>query len=123
MGTMRIQDMFQKDIDRLINGVIKVAEKSDETVEQELSEYVVTHELAGHFDAFYRVYERALEAPTDEMGVWISGFFGSVSQTEPIQMAVSSGRRDVGVQLYGLLDELHPDLLDKLLKERRDDAR
>ena len=53
----------------------------------------------------------------------ISGFFGSVSQTEPIQMAVSSGRRDVGVQLYGLLDELHPDLLDKLLKERRDDAR
>lgn len=77
MGTMRIQDMFQKDIDRPINGVIKVAEKSDETVEQELSEYVVTHELAGHFDAFYRVYERALEAPTDEMGVWISGFFGS----------------------------------------------
>ena len=45
MGTMRIQDMFQKDIDRPINGVIKVAEKSDETVEQELSEYVVTHEL------------------------------------------------------------------------------
>ena len=77
MGIMRIQNMFRKDIDRPINGVIKVAEKSDETVEQELSEYVVTHELAGHFDAFYRAYEHALEHPTDEMGVWISGFFGS----------------------------------------------
>ncbi len=77
MCAMRIQNMFQKDIDRPINGVIKVAEKSDEAVEQELSEYVVTHELAGHFDSFYRAYEHALKTPTDEMGVWISGFFGS----------------------------------------------
>lgn len=74
---MRIQSMFQKDINRPINGVIKVAEKNDATIEQELSEYVVTHELAGHFDAFFRTYEHSLETPTDEMGVWISGFFGS----------------------------------------------
>ena len=52
----------------------------------------------------------------------LTGYFGSVSQIDPIQMAVSSGRRDVGVQLYGLLEELHPDLLDKLLKERREDV-
>lgn len=77
MPTMRIHDMFQKDIDRDINGVIKVAEKSDAVVEQELSEYVVTHELASHFDAFFSSYERALERPTDKIGVWISGFFGS----------------------------------------------
>lgn len=63
MCSMRIQNMFQKDIDRPINGVIKVAEKSDEAVEQELSEYVVTHELAGHFDSFYRAYEHALKNP------------------------------------------------------------
>lgn len=52
----------------------------------------------------------------------LTGFFVSVSQIDPIQMAVSSGRRDVGVQLYALLEELHPDLLDKLLKERREDV-
>lgn len=52
----------------------------------------------------------------------ITGFFGSVSQTDAITMAVSSGRRDVGVQLYALLEESHPDLLDKLLKERREDV-
>ena len=77
MPIMRIHDMFQKDIDRDINGVIKVAEKSDAVIEQELSEYVVTHELASHFDAFFSSYERALERPTDKIGVWISGFFGS----------------------------------------------
>ena len=74
---MRIQDMFKKDIDRPINGVIKIADKSDAVVEQELSEYVVTHELSGHFGAFYDAYERTLNEPTDEMGVWISGVAGS----------------------------------------------
>lgn len=74
---MRIQDMFRKDIDRPINGVIKIADKSDAVLEQELSEYVVTHELSGHFASFYRAYEQTLAEPTDEMGVWISGFFGS----------------------------------------------
>lgn len=52
----------------------------------------------------------------------MAGFFRSVSQTDPITMAVSSGRRDVAVQLYALLEESHPDLLDKLLKERRENV-
>lgn len=74
---MRIRDMFRKDIDRPINGVIKIADKSDSVLEQELSEYVVTNELSGHFSSFYRAYEQTLDEPTDDMGVWISGFFGS----------------------------------------------
>ena len=39
---MRIQDMFERDIDRDINGVVKVAQEDEAAVEQELSEYVVT---------------------------------------------------------------------------------
>ncbi len=74
---MRIQQMFQRDIDRDINGVVKVAQDDDSAVEQELDEYVITRELAGHFASFYGAYERALDVPTDKMGVWISGFFGS----------------------------------------------
>ncbi|MDO4849759.1 MAG: BREX system P-loop protein BrxC [Coriobacteriia bacterium] len=74
---MRIQQMFERDIDRDINGVVKVAQEDDSAVEQELSEYVITRELAGHFASFYGSYERALDVPTDKVGVWISGFFGS----------------------------------------------
>ena len=74
---MRIHDMFEKDIDREINGVVKVASEGDANLEQELEEYVVTDELAGHFSALFDAYERAIEQPTDKMGVWISGFFGS----------------------------------------------
>ena len=74
---MRIHDMFEKDIDREINGVVKVASEGDANLEQELEEYVVTDELAGHFSALFDAYERAIERPTDKTGVWISGFFGS----------------------------------------------
>lgn len=74
---MLIQKMFERDIDRDINGVVKVAQEDEAAVSQELSEYVVTNELAGHFATFFDAYGAALDVPTDKIGVWISGFFGS----------------------------------------------
>ena len=74
---MKIQSMFAKDINRNINGVIKVAQDDQESLRQELSEYIVTRELRGHFQTFFNNYEKSLAEPTDRIGVWISGFFGS----------------------------------------------
>lgn len=74
---MIINDIFQKDINRSINGVIKVMQDDEAAIQQELSEYVVTRELQGHFAHFFESYSRALDVPTDKIGVWISGFFGS----------------------------------------------
>lgn len=74
---MIIRDLFEKDIDRPINGVIKVFQTDEESLYQELSEYVVTRELARHFSDFFDNYTDALDIPTDRIGVWISGFFGS----------------------------------------------
>jgi hypothetical protein len=74
---MIIQDLFSKDINRSINGVVKVQDASDDSVRQELDEYVVTRELRGHFSRFFDSYERAIDESTDKIGVWISGFFGS----------------------------------------------
>ena len=74
---MKIYDMFQKDIDRQINGVIKVMQTDDENRRQELEEYVITRELRKHFGSFYDHYEQSVDGVTDQMGVWISGFFGS----------------------------------------------
>lgn len=78
---MLIKDMFERDIDRNINGVVTINENDDEQTRalaiQELSEYVVTEELRSHFDTFLSAYTRAFDNPTGKMGVWISGFFGS----------------------------------------------
>jgi len=74
---MKIQNMFQKDINRDINGVIKVAQDDEVSLVQELDEYIITRELRRHFSTFFDNYAKAIDHPTDKVGVWISGFFGS----------------------------------------------
>ena len=72
---MQIKEMFKRDINRYINGVISVAEQN--TIKQELEEYVVTRELQRHFADFFQAYERGLDNPERNPGVWIQGYFGS----------------------------------------------
>lgn len=74
---MKLNQMFEKDINRNINGVIKVGDDSEASVVQELDEYIITKELRKHFSTFLENYDESLNQPTDKMGVWISGFFGS----------------------------------------------
>ena len=74
---MQLQYIYRADINRDINGVIKVAQNDERSIEQELREYIITRELRRHFNTFLNNYERSLTSPTDKIGVWISGFFGS----------------------------------------------
>ena len=74
---MQLQQIYKKDINRDINGVIKVAQNDEKSIKQELSEYIITKELRRHFNTFLSNYEKSLSDPTDKIGVWISGFFGS----------------------------------------------
>ena len=73
----KIENLFIKDIRRKINGVIKVDQDDDDSVYTELEEYVVTQESLKHFDTFFERYYDATQTPTDNIGVWVSGFFGS----------------------------------------------
>ena len=74
---MQLNKIYKSDIYRDINGVIKVSQDDEKVIGQELREYIVTKELHRHFDTFLNNYEKSLSAPTDQIGVWISGFFGS----------------------------------------------
>ena len=69
--------MFEKEIDRDIQGVIIVGQSEAENVAQELDEYVVTKELQKYFTDFFSAYKKGIVGTTPKMGVWISGFFGS----------------------------------------------
>jgi len=72
-----MKEMFEKEIDRDIQGVIIVGQSEAENVAQELDEYVVTKELQKHFADFFSAYKKGIVGTTPKMGVWISGFFGS----------------------------------------------
>ena len=74
---MELKYIYKSDINRDINGVIKVAQDDEKSIEQELREYIITRELRKHFNTFFNNYEKSLSYPTDKIGVWISGFFGS----------------------------------------------
>ncbi len=74
---IKLKDLFEKEINRDIKGVIKVGQCDQENIKQELEEYVVTDELGRHFNEFFQAYSRGILDSTDRIGVWISGFFGS----------------------------------------------
>ncbi|KYD08755.1 BREX system P-loop protein BrxC [Caldibacillus debilis] len=75
--TLTIEEMFKKDIHRNINGVIQAGQLDEETIKTELEEFVMTREITENMELFYQNYVRGLHQPTTNIGVWISGFFGS----------------------------------------------
>jgi hypothetical protein len=79
---LQIQNLFERDIFRPINGVVKAQQLDDFSVWQELDEFVLTKELDKHFRKFLSVFLDAIDHANDptviaKIGVWISGFFGS----------------------------------------------
>jgi hypothetical protein len=79
---MLIENLFERDIFRPINGVVKADQLDDSSVWQELDEFVITRELDQHFRKFISWYLEAVDQqknpdPGGKIGIWISGFFGS----------------------------------------------
>ena len=74
---MKIGQMFLKEIQPDFNGVIQVQDEDTRTLVTELDEYVITTELKRHFMAFFNSLCASYDHPTTNVGVWISGFFGS----------------------------------------------
>lgn len=56
----QIKDIFQKDINRDIRGVIKIGQDSEAIKKQELEEYVVTNELKNNFTRFFDAYDKSI---------------------------------------------------------------
>lgn len=68
---MTLQTIFQKPVNRQIEGVIKADDEA--SLRLELEEYVITKEVAKRLELFLDAYNNYEGAN----GVWISGFFGS----------------------------------------------
>lgn len=60
---MLMKEMFEKEIDRDIQGVIIVGQSEAENVAQELDEYVVTKELQKYFADFFSAYSEEVFIP------------------------------------------------------------
>ena len=68
---MIIQNMFYDDIDRKINGVVKVDQSTEEVLKQEIKEYVITKDIRRHLIDFLIIMEVLLKNPRR---MWVYGF-------------------------------------------------
>lgn len=68
---MEIREIFDKQIEKKINGVIHADDISQ--IENEVNEYVFTNEIEQRLENFFDGYKNYAEFN----GAWISGFFGS----------------------------------------------
>lgn len=66
-----MRDIFEKPVDRAIDGVIKADDEASLRIE--LDEYVITAEIGQRLEQFLEAYNNY----TTANGAWISGFFGS----------------------------------------------
>ena len=66
-------DLFARDIDKKINGVIKANDEKE--LADEVDEYVLTGEIQQNLETFLEEYNDP--ANHTQNGAWISGFFGS----------------------------------------------
>ncbi len=75
---MQIKDIFETRIEEKIEPVIKVGERQDEKkLASEIGSYVVTPTIERYLDDFLEHYSDTFNNQTTEIGVWISGYFGS----------------------------------------------
>jgi hypothetical protein len=74
---MTITSIFEKDINRQISGVVKVQDTDETKAWTVLDEYVVTPEIERLLSLFFNAYNGSIDKQTDDIGCWISGFFGS----------------------------------------------
>ena len=72
---MQINDLFVNKVDRYIDPVIKI--EDEKNILQELEEYVVTDKIADNLIRFFEIFNETALDERKDVGVWISGFFGS----------------------------------------------
>jgi hypothetical protein len=72
-----IRDLLTRDLSEPIEEVIKLDQQDEQTVYDEITEYVATDRIKGQYLEVLRAIAEAPGDPTEGVGVWISGFFGS----------------------------------------------
>lgn len=98
--TIAMREIFEKPVDRAIDGVIKADDEASLRIE--LDEYVITGEIGQRLEQFLDAYNNYKTAN----GVWISGFFGSGKSHLLKMLALLLENREVdGIKAFDIFAE------------------
>ncbi|MCI0601822.1 BREX system P-loop protein BrxC [bacterium] len=73
----RIIELFERDFTTPPEEIIKVNNELEDVVYSEITEYVATDRIKDHYRHLLKEMADAPSHPTEGIGVWVSGFFGS----------------------------------------------
>ena len=90
-----IKSLFDSDIDRRIEEVIKVDQADETIIRDELREYVVTDSIRAHFRDVFDHYQTTWQKPNEGIAVWVSGFFGSGKSSFAKYLGLGLANRDI----------------------------
>src|SRR6516165_9924816 len=72
-----IGDLLNRDLSRKIEEIIQVDQADEQSVHDEITEYVATDSIRDQYHQLFRAIAEAPSEPHEGIGIWISGFFGS----------------------------------------------
>ena len=74
-----IRSLFEttRKLDRRIEKVISFDSDESEQLKREITEYVATDNIEESFDRMLSLLDEGLGGGAGEVGVWVSGFYGS----------------------------------------------
>ena len=72
-----IGDLIARDLSQQIEEIIKLDQRDEHTVRDEITEYVATKNIREQYYDLLHAIGESKGAPTEAVGVWVSGFFGS----------------------------------------------
>ena len=72
-----IGDLLTRDLTHKIEEIIQVDQADEQSVYAEITEYVATDSIREQYHNLLKAIAEAPSDPTEGVGVWVSGFFGS----------------------------------------------
>ena len=91
----RIRTLFDKDIDRRIEEVIKVDQTDEDIIRAEIDEYVLTDAISRQYIDIYEHYAETPNKPHEGIAIWVSGFFGSGKSSFAKMLGLSIANRPI----------------------------
>jgi hypothetical protein len=90
-----IKELLAREADRNIEEVIKVDQNDSALIREELREYVITDSILGHYLRILEKYNETPANPHENIGIWVSGFFGSGKSSFAKNLGLALAARDI----------------------------
>src|SRR3974390_2861329 len=113
-----IGDLLTRDLAHKIEEIIQVDQADEQSVYSEITEYVATDSIREQYHALFKAIAEAPSEPSESVGVWVSGFFGSGKSSfaknlgYALQKRTILGSKFADLFKHQLEDQRTSDLLD-----------